>query len=45
MTDTLNDFIISSRIENREVSEIQHALNHLEYAKNIIYIEKVIITI
>ena len=30
MTDTLNDFIISSKIENKEMSEIQHALNHLE---------------
>ena len=42
MTDTLNDFIISSKIENKEMSEIQHALNHLEDAKNKIDIEKVI---
>lgn len=42
MVDVLNEFIISSAISNRKYSEVKHAINHLEYAKDKIDLKKTI---
>ena len=44
MADTKWDFIISSNITNKSTSEIEHALMHLDDAKNKIDLTKTITT-